>query len=160
MKLLVLLLIPSIAFSQRIASDTKDEFSGTRMITTKPEVLKGAVLSNHFSVMGAKTINEGDSMISLLFKYQAPLTTSTDNTTEVLLKFSNGEVLTLNNAAPYDIVTAGTLAWIYCILSDEERETITANEVEKIRVKTSSITFDIDVPIKKRQALSGILRIL
>lgn len=143
--LLLLLLLPFAAFSQRIQSDQTNDFGKSRRIATSRIEFNGF----NTSLAGVLTVNECDTILcmNLFFKPGQPITI--DGKTKALLNLENGEIIQVSNQGFQNEVLSKETGVVVFAIDRPTKTKLLHYKVESYTIQTK--TANIPVYLNDRQ---------
>ena len=165
--LLPLLTLCSLSsYSQNIGDKTFDKFDSTYSISTKDETLVGSKFGKNYLKVKifyswfkkARFVNHPEAKTySVLIGFKTNTVTSTSNETEINVQFGDGTVVTYNRPdANYKVVSEMG----YFIFDVPLGDKLFTNDIKAIRVRTSEINLDYEIPTKKASYIKNALALV
>lgn len=139
--LLLLLLLPLAAFSQRIQSDQLDEFGKSRRIATAR--LEFGTFTT--SLAGTVTIKSCDTLLSMSLFFRAGKATYTDEKTKALLHLQNGETIQFFNTGKYKELTATEPGFVVFDLNEPEKIKLRNHKVIAYTIHTAKAAINVEL---------------
>jgi hypothetical protein len=154
--LLLLAMLPFVAFAQRIQSDQLDVFGKSRRIATSRVEFKGV---SH-SLGGNVIIDESDTLLNMNLFFRAGKATFTDERTVALLQLENGETLQVHNQGSYKELTATEPGFVVFYLNKEEKAKLETFKVIGYTIKTGRATVNVTLNDHQQKAFYKTIQLL
>lgn len=154
--LLLLLLLPAAAFSQRIQSDQTDEFGQSRRIATSRVEFNG--FTN--SLAAVLTINECDTLLCMNLFFRTGRPTSINERTKALLKLENGETIQAYNQDGNKKLTATETGFIVFTLDESSKTKLLTYKVVSYTIQTDNAHLQIALDEVQQTAFYKTIHIL
>jgi len=154
--LLLLLLLPFAAFSQRIQSDQTDELSPSRRIATSRVEFEGVTTS----FAAVLTINDCDTLLCMNLFFRAGKPTSTDEKTKALLKLENGEIIQAYNHGTHKDLSASETGFIIFALAQKDKIKLLMNKVISYSIKTSHANVEVELNDRQQNTFYKTIHLL
>lgn len=155
--LLILMIVPAITFSQTIAENKVDQFTGASIKKTNDTLLAKELycLGNYYK---AKDKSSGSIMITLYYK--PILVTSIDQNSDIILKLDNGQLLTVKNSRQYQVASSDEFLYCYFSIDKPQLAKLKNTSIVAIRINNNRSYDDFELTGSEQTFIPRVVQLL